>query len=405
MHPPAWPIVAACLWVYSRPTLARFALSSLVALSLLACANASTNPSQEIDPTSLGGNAGSAGSSAGQGGGSLAGQGGTAGSAAKSGTPSGGQASGQGGSAAGSAGQPGGGQGGLGGVSGGASGAGASGEAGSAQGGAPAGGQAGSAPGGAGSGPFGGQAGQGEAGASGDPFGGGIFKNCPSDVGAAGNPPAPSGTPGGYCSADKLGNPNDDGCYTCWNAAREGTCKAQFDACSASAPCLEFAACWSGCASDEDKCFKKCTDLVPAGAAPYGQVRQCVYAKACPSECVDQCKGIGSANRCNHGVCTTGYDLDPDCNECAAKVCATDSICCNLGWDSSCRTKAEKVCQLDCDAPPAGCVHSECATGARLDPACSPCATKVCAQYPICCQPFGRWDIACALAADELCAP
>jgi hypothetical protein len=231
-------------------------------------------------------------------------------------------------------------------------------------------------------------------------------KFCPplpgGEGGAGGG--AGAGIPGGFCTAEKLGNPNDDPCYTCWNGSRTGQCKAFFDACDTSEDCLKFAACWSSCPYDEDKCFKNCTAQVPGGAVPYHGIRDCIYLTACPTVCAEQCKGIGSANRCNHDVCTTGYDLDPDCSPCAGEICEVDSTCCAFEWDGSCRNKATSVCALDCsNAPLPGCVHSECATGAPLAPDCSPCAAKVCAQSPLCCAPYGRWDLACAAAADALC--
>ena len=39
---------------------------------------------------------------------------------------------------------------------------------------------------------------------------------------------------------------------------------------------------------------------------------------------------------CSHDVCTAGPALDSSCSPCAASVCASDSFCCSVHWDSIC---------------------------------------------------------------------
>ncbi len=371
---------------------------------LAACASA-----QNDDPepgAGAGGSSSSAGGSGGSGGGGTGASGGKAGSGNAGGGPGGAGGAGKG--AAGTEG-PGGSDGGDAGDGGDGGTSGAAGTGGKAGGSGAAGKGSAGVSGGSGQSGVSGQGGAtgGVGGAAGSPFGGGpLPKTCAKGgAGGAGSAGGGKGIAGGYCAADSLGNPNDDPCYTCWNGSRTGACQQRFADCEGSADCVAFFACWSTCNKDEDACTTKCNAAVPGGAEAFSLVRDCVYLTACPQECVDQCNGIGSANRCNHTVCTTGYDLDPDCSPCAAKVCAQDQVCCDIGWEGTCRAKAEKVCGLDCSEPLPGCVHSECATGAPLDAACSPCATKVCQANPLCCQPFGKWDLACAEAADALCTP
>lgn len=45
------------------------------------------------------------------------------------------------------------------------------------------------------------------------------------------------------------------------------------------------------------------------------------------------------------------------------------------------------------------CSHDECSAGEALVPGCSPCATAVCDQNPLCCS--GSWDAACVNAANN----
>jgi hypothetical protein len=44
---------------------------------------------------------------------------------------------------------------------------------------------------------------------------------------------------------------------------------------------------------------------------------------------------IGS-DSCAHGLCFPGDPLDPTCSPCVEQVCAVDSFCCEVAWDSLC---------------------------------------------------------------------
>lgn len=54
---------------------------------------------------------------------------------------------------------------------------------------------------------------------------------------------------------------------------------------------------------------------------------------------------------CAHDVCTAGAALDPNCDPCAASVCASDSFCCDMAggqWDSICVSEVSQFCAKAC---------------------------------------------------------
>ncbi|KAI8813846.1 Fungalysin metallopeptidase-domain-containing protein [Cladochytrium replicatum] len=51
---------------------------------------------------------------------------------------------------------------------------------------------------------------------------------------------------------------------------------------------------------------------------------------------------------CTHSVCKTGAALTEDCNACAAAVCAADSYCCTISWDSICVGEVSSYCDITC---------------------------------------------------------
>ncbi|KAI8812976.1 putative extracellular elastinolytic metallo proteinase precursor [Cladochytrium replicatum] len=51
---------------------------------------------------------------------------------------------------------------------------------------------------------------------------------------------------------------------------------------------------------------------------------------------------------CSHSVCKTGAALTEDCNACAAAVCAEDSYCCTVSWDSLCVSEVSTYCDITC---------------------------------------------------------
>jgi hypothetical protein len=54
------------------------------------------------------------------------------------------------------------------------------------------------------------------------------------------------------------------------------------------------------------------------------------------------------ASSCAHSPCVTGGKLNPNCDPCVAQVCATDSFCCSVQWDSSCKGEVTSICGQSC---------------------------------------------------------
>lgn len=133
---------------------------------------------------------------------------------------------------------------------------------------------------------------------------------------------------------------------------------------------------------------------------------------------LDNLRLIGSET-CDHSPCVAGTKLDPTCSPCVAQVCAFDSFCCNVAWDSICVNEAKTTCGLTCPVcgngtcepgettttcpqdctPP--CAHDVCEPGEALDQACDTCATSICAADPFCCTVF--WDRVCVEEAETVC--
>lgn len=134
------------------------------------------------------------------------------------------------------------------------------------------------------------------------------------------------------------------------------------------------------CAAGTTCCNASCGICVPAGGACSQQV---------------------CAPACAHDECSQGSALTDGCSPCASTVCAADAFCCEEGWDNLCVQQATELCGA-CEAPPpAACAHSECESGAVLDPACSTCAATVCATDAFCCD--DTWDALCVQEAEDLC--
>ncbi|UQA57589.1 MopE-related protein [Polyangium aurulentum] len=71
-------------------------------------------------------------------------------------------------------------------------------------------------------------------------------------------------------------------------------------------------------------------------------------AEVCGDKLDNDCDGTTDEGCCAHPLCTTGGTLTPSCDPCVAKVCASDSYCCNSGWDSICVGEVTSICGLTC---------------------------------------------------------
>ncbi len=89
----------------------------------------------------------------------------------------------------------------------------------------------------------------------------------------------------------------------------------------------------------------------------------------------------------------------PYCNDadCCNAVCAVDSFCCNVSWDSVCVGEAGPIC-ASCGGAGSGSCYSEGATYCN-DAAC--CNT-VCSSDPFCCNT--EWDSLCVSEALNMCS-
>jgi hypothetical protein len=133
---------------------------------------------------------------------------------------------------------------------------------------------------------------------------------------------------------------------------------------------------------------------------------------------VDHARIIGS-DSCDHSLCTAGGPLDASCSSCVGSVCAFDSFCCTVAWDSLCVQEAQNTCGTVCtvcgngtcepgetpttcpqDCKPA-CAHDVCDPGVPLDAACDSCAGDICAFDSFCCTVF--WDRVCVQEAETTC--
>lgn len=93
---------------------------------------------------------------------------------------------------------------------------------------------------------------------------------------------------------------------------------------------------------------------------------------------------------CDHAVCATGAKLDSTCDPCATKLCAADPYCCGVEWDATCVGEVTSICGQSCTiTPTAGDTDGGDASAA--------CAHPICASG-------GALDAACDPCATKLCA-
>lgn len=115
-----------------------------------------------------------------------------------------------------------------------------------------------------------------------------------------------------------------------------------------------------------------------------------------------------SQGACAHDQCTQGVALSGACSPTAATICAVDSYCCAVAWDSICVDEVQSIANnLVCTASASRCEHTLCTSGATLTPGCdsppiaSSCVASICAVDPYCCN--GAWDPICVSEVDSVC--
>lgn len=143
---------------------------------------------------------------------------------------------------------------------------------------------------------------------------------------------------------------------------------------------------WGGVGCDDESCEATvcaadswCCDVEWDG----------ICAEEAAELCGDLCPAAGSC--CEPGDA-------PGCNdgECEDAVCAIDSWCCDVEWDSICAGEANEFCAV-CGGDPESCCVPHDSTGCTD----GDCEATVCAEDPFCCDT--EWDGLCAEEAFELC--
>lgn len=116
----------------------------------------------------------------------------------------------------------------------------------------------------------------------------------------------------------------------------------------------------------------------------------------CTQEALNACGQCGDPA---NGSCFLA-DFDPGCDDaaCCVTVCNADSFCCDTSWDNICASEAMVLCAQCGDAGNGGCFVTDGTPGCD-DGAC--CAA-VCAIDTFCCEV--EWDTVCAPEAMALCA-
>ncbi|MGZ4680707.1 MAG: trypsin-like serine protease [Ilumatobacteraceae bacterium] len=79
-------------------------------------------------------------------------------------------------------------------------------------------------------------------------------------------------------------------CDVCFNAAQNGACMNQADACNNDQACIDFSNCLGGCASGNTTCVNNCKTTAGATAVMELQaIFDCACTMACVSECASSC--------------------------------------------------------------------------------------------------------------------
>ncbi len=116
------------------------------------------------------------------------------------------------------------------------------------------------------------------------------------------------------------------------------------------------------------------------------------------SLCVGEAEDLCTCGGSDTGSCFSSNGT-PYCNDtaCCSIVCAIDSYCCSVSWDSICANEANDFC-LGCGGVSAGdCFVSNGTVGCNDESCCN----AVCAVDDFCCDT--SWDSICADEAQSLC--
>jgi hypothetical protein len=109
---------------------------------------------------------------------------------------------------------------------------------------------------------------------------------------------------------------------------------------------------------------------------------------------------------CAHDKCSYGDPLADGCNSCVSQICAADPYCCDVYWDGLCIQESRTVCNsLKCAEASGTCAHPLCDTGALLASSCdagqSNCVAQICAVDSWCCTV--NWDSICVGEVASVC--
>jgi hypothetical protein len=136
------------------------------------------------------------------------------------------------------------------------------------------------------------------------------------------------------------------------------------------------------------------------------QCQQSVFpvAEVCGDGLDNDCDAlIDDGCTCAHNKCNAGGALAAGCDPCVAQICALDPACCGVTWNQACIDAVQTVC--DCGNCVWGCAHNLCSTGVDLDQNCDPgCVSAICAVDGFCCgQMNGHWDQLCINQVASVC--
>jgi len=125
------------------------------------------------------------------------------------------------------------------------------------------------------------------------------------------------------------------------------------------------------------------------------------------TECATLCGAPPPPPECNPGAgdcCGANGTVGCDDEACCTLICGLDPFCCSTEWDGLCAADAEANCAVCAVAPACGVAGTgDCCT-ANGSPYCDDeaCCDLVCANDPFCCN--SEWDGLCATDAQAICA-